>query len=135
MKIIKVIAEAADPVGDNKAVVGDHTEGPNLGEGANKVITGVNIKITMGSTMHPMETITIITIMAIIEVEADVAVAAIIIGVAVTEEAISEDITITNTTSITHMMMEHRWNSMVPHAHFVVASTTPLNTVLRVSMT
>ena len=134
MKITEVITEAADPKGDKKAVVGDLIEGPSLREGANKVTIEDNIKTTMGNTIHPVEVI-IIIIMTITEAEMDGAMVAIITAVTVTEEAIIEAITIINTTSITHMMMDHRWNNMAHHAYYVVASTTPLNTVSRVSMT
>ena len=72
--------------------------------------------------------------MAIIEVEVDMAMVEIITGVMVIEEAITEAITITNTISITHMMMDPRWNSMAHHVHYVVASITPLSTALRVNM-
>ena len=68
-KIIKAIIEAANPIGVNKVVVESLMEAPNKGEGANKIIIGDNIKATMGNTTPPTEAITIIIIMAIIEVE------------------------------------------------------------------
>ena len=86
MKIIEVITEAAEPTGDNMAMAGDLIEGPNLGAGVNKATIGDNIKITVGNTICPTEAIIIIKIiMAIIEVEVDVTVAAIITGVTVME--------------------------------------------------
>ena len=45
MRIIEVIAEAADHIGVNKAA--EHpSEDPNKGDGGNKTITGANTRIT-----------------------------------------------------------------------------------------
>ena len=53
----------------------------------------------------------------------------------VTEEAITEAITIINTISITHMMMDPSLNNMVHHALFVEVSIILLNIVMRENMT
>ena len=47
---------------------------------------------------------------------------------------IIEAITTTNTISIMVMMMSTRLINMVHHVHYVVAITTPQNTVLRENM-
>ena len=65
----------------------------------------------------------------------DVAMVVTITEAVAMNEAIFEAITITNTTNTIHMMMVHRWTNMAHHAHFVVALTTLLSTVLEKSMT
>ena len=65
MRIIKVIIEAADPIGVN-TVVGNHIKDPNMGKGDNKTIIGANTKATADNLIPPMEAILIIT-MAIIK--------------------------------------------------------------------
>ena len=82
----------------------------------------------MDNLIPPMVA-TIIIIMAIIEVEVAVAMVETITDPAVTEEAITKTITIMNTISITHMIMDLRSNNMVHHAHFAVVSTILLNIV------
>ena len=135
MKIIEVIAEAADPLGDNKEAAEGPIKVPNQGEGANKIITGDNTKATTGNITPSTVAITITIIMAIIEVEVDVAVVVIITELAAMGEAVIEAIIITNIINITHMMMAPRWSNMAHHVHFVVVSTTPLSIALRMSMT
>ena len=72
----------------------------------------------------------IITIIAIIKAEVVVAMVETIPDLTVTEEAIIKAIIITNTISITHMMMDHRLNNMAHHAHFVVVIIL-LNTAIK----
>ena len=73
--------------------------------------------------------------MAIIEAEVVVAMAETISDPAVAGEVIIETIIITNTTNITHMMMEHRLNNMAHHAHFAVVLIILLNISLKENMT
>ena len=134
MRIIEVIAEAADHTGINK-VAEDPLEDPNKREGDNKTIIGANTKITMDNLTPPVEAITITIITVIIKAEVDVAMVVIITEVMATDEAVIEAITITNTTNITHMMIVHRLNNMAHHVHFVAALITLPNTVLKESMT
>ena len=108
IRIREVIAEATDPTGVNKAVVENLTEVLNKGEGDSKIIIGANTKATVDNSTPPMEAITTIIIIAIIEAEVDMAMVVIITEVVAAGEAIIEAITITNTTNITHMMMSHR---------------------------
>ena len=72
------------------------------------------------------EAIIIIT-MAIIKAEVVVAMAETISDPVVMGEAIIKAIIITNTTNITHMMMDHRLNNMAHHVHFAVVLITLLN--------
>ena len=97
---------------------------PNKGEGDNKTIIGANTRVTADNLTPPMEAITITIIRVIIKAEVDVAVVVIITEVTATDEAVIEAITITNTTSITHMMMVHRLSNMAHHAHFMVVLIT-----------
>ena len=85
------------------------------------------------NTSHGGYTITIITV--IIKAEVDMAMMVIIIEVMATDEAVIKAITITNTTSITHMMMVHRLSNMTHHVHFAVVLITLPNTVFKESMT
>ena len=101
---MEVIIEVVDPIGVN-TMVGNHIEDPNTGEGDNKTITGVNTKTTADNLIPPTEAIIIIT-MAIIEAEVVLAMEETICDPAVMEEAIIEDIIITNTINITPMMMD-----------------------------
>ena len=73
--------------------------------------------------------------MAIIKAEVAVAMVVIIIDHAVTEEAITEAITIINTINIICMMMDPSSNNMVHHALFAEVSIILLNIVLRENMT
>ena len=133
MRIIEAIIEATDPTGVNMAVE-NHTEGPSKGEGNSKATTEANTKAIMGNTILPEETITIIT-MAIIEVEAVMAMEETILDLAVMAEAIIKAIIITNTINTTHMMMDHRSNNMAHHVHYAVVLTILLNTALKENMT
>ena len=133
MRIIEVIIEAVDLIGAN-ITVGSHIEGPSKGEGDNKIITEANFKATMGSLILLVVAITIIT-MVIIEAEVAVAVVVTFIDHRVTEEVITEAITIINIINITHMMMEPSLNNMVHHALFVEVSIILLNIALRENMT
>ena len=135
MRIIEVITEAANHTGVNKAVAENLIEVPNKGEEASKTIIGANTKVTTDNSTPPSEAITIIIITVIIKAEVDVAITIIVTEVTAMGEALTEAITTTNITNITHMMMVHRWNNMACHAHFVVASITLLNIVLKESMT
>ena len=135
MRIIEVITEAANHTGVNNVAAKNLTEVPNKGEGASKTIIGTNTKATTDNSTPPTEAITNIIMTVIIEAEVDMAMVVIVTEVAATGKTIIEAITITNTTSITHMMMVHRWSNMAHHVHFVVASITLLSVVLRESMT
>ena len=130
---MEVIIEATDPIGVN-TVVGSHIEDPNTGDREKKIIIGANTNTTTQNIIPPVEAIIIIT-MTIIEAEAVVAMAETISDPAVMGEAIIKAIIITNTINITHMMMDHRWNNMAHHAHFVVVLIILLNTVLKQNMT
>ena len=133
MRTIEVPTEAIDPTGAN-TVVENHTEVLSRGEGDNKIIIEANTKATVDNLIPPAAVI-IIIIMAIIEVEVAMTVEETITDHAVMEEAITDAITIINTISITHMMMDLRSNNMVHHVHFVVVSIILLNIVLRENMT
>ena len=133
MRIVEVIIEAIDPIEAN-ITVGGHTEGPNKGEGDNKIIIEANFKVTVGSLILLVVAITIIT-MAIIEVEVAVAVAVTFIDNMAMEEAITEAITTINIINIICIMMEPSLNNTVHHALFVEVSIILLNTVLRENMT
>ena len=134
MRITEVIAEAADHIGVNKAEKG-LLEDPNKGEGDNKTVIGANTRVTADNLTPPMEAITITIITVIIEAEVDVAMVVKITEVVALDKAVIKAITITNTTSITHMMMVHRLSNMAHHVHFVVVLITLPNTVLKESMT
>ena len=133
MRIIKVIIEAADPIGVN-TVVGNHIGYPNIGEGDNKTITGANTKATTDNLIPSVEAIIIIT-MTIIEAEVGMAVAETISDPIVMGEAIIEAIIIINTINMTHVMMDHRLNNMAHHVHFAVVLIILLNIVLKENMT
>ena len=133
MRIIEVTAEAVDPTGAN-AVVKSHIEVLSKGEGDNKIIMQVNIKAAVDNLMPPVSAIIKIT-MAIIKVDVAVVVVKTFTDHVVTEEAITQAITITHTINITLMMMDPRSNNMIHHVHFVVVSTILLNIVLRENMT
>ena len=135
MRIIEVITEATNLTGVKKVPAENLIEAPNKREGDSKTIIGANTKVTVDNLIPPKEAITIIIVTVIIEVQVDVALVVIITEVAATDEAITEAITITNTTNITHMMMAQRWNNLVHHAHFAVALITLLSIVLKESMT
>ena len=89
----------------------------------------------MDNLTLPMEAITITIVAVIIKAEVDMAMVVIITEVAAMDEVVIKAITITNTTSITHMMMVHRLSNMAHHAHFAVVLITLPNTVLKESMT
>ena len=133
MRIIEVIIEAADPVGVN-AVIENHIEDPNTGEGDNKTITGANTKATVDNSIPSAEAITIIT-MAIIKAEVVMAVVETISDPMVAGEAIIRAIIITNAINITHMMKDHRSNNMAHHVHFVVVLIILLDIALKENMT
>ena len=134
MRITEVIAETTDHIGVKKVAKG-LLEDPNKGEGDNKKIIGANTRVTVDNLTPPVEAITITIITVIIKAEVDMAVVVIISVVMAVEEAVIEAVTITSTTSITHMMMVHRLSNMAHHAYFVVALITLSNTVLKESMT
>ena len=100
MRIIEIIAEAADHTGVNK-VTKDPLEAPNKGEGDNKTIIGANTKITVDNLTPPAEAIKITIITVIIKEEVDMAVVVIITEVMAMDEAVIKAITITNTTNYT----------------------------------
>ena len=131
MRTIEVPTEAVDLTGAN-TVVEIYIEVLSSEKGDNKIITEANT--TMDNLIPPVAAI-IIIIMAIIEVEVAVAVVEIITDHTVTEEAITEAITITNTINITCMMMDPSSNNVVHHVHFAVVSIILLNIVLRENMT
>ena len=67
-------------------------------------------------------------------IEAEVAMAVTIIDHMVSEEAITETITIINTINITPMMMDPSSNNMVHHALFAKVPIILLNIALRENM-
>ena len=133
MRIIEVTVEAVDPIGANVMVEG-HIEGLNKGEGDNKIIIEANSRATADSLILLVVAIIIIT-MAIIKAEVAVAMVVTFIDHVVTEEAITEAITIINTINITRMMMELSLNNMVHHGLFAGVSIILLNIVSRENMT
>ena len=133
MRIIEVRIEAIDPTGAN-IVVEIHIEGLSRGEGDNKIIIEANTKATVDNLTPLMVAIIIIT-MAIIKLEVPMAMVVTFIDHVVTEEAITEAITIINTINITHMMMDHNSNNMVHHALFTEVSIIIPNIALRENMT
>ena len=108
--------------------------GSQQGEGENKSIIEANTKATADNLIHPVVARTIIA-MAIIKAEVAMAMVVTIIDHVVTEEAITEAITIINTINITPMMMDCSLNNMVHHALFLEVSIILLNIVLRENMT
>ena len=134
MRITEVIAEATDHIGVNKVAKG-LLEDPNKGEGDNKTILGANTRVTADNLTPLVDAIIVTIITVFIKTEVDVAVVVIITEVVAMDEVIIEAITITNTTSITHMMIVHRLSNMAHHVHFVVVLITLPNTVLKESMT
>ena len=78
-----------------------------------------------------------ITIITIVNIEAGVAMAVVVIFIdhMVMDEAIIEAITIMHTINITRMMMELNFNNMVHHVLFVEVSIILLNIVSRQNMT
>ena len=114
MRTLEVVTEATNPTGVNKVVAENLIEVLNKEEGDSKTIIGANTKGTADNLTLPMEAITIIIITVIIKAELVVAVVVKITEVAATDKAITEAITITNTTNTTHMMMVHRWNNIWP---------------------
>ena len=133
IRIIEVTIEAIDPTGANIAVE-SHIEGLSKGEGDNKIIIEANTKATADNSIPPVVAIIIIT-MAIIKAEVAMAAVVTMIDHMVTEEAITEALTIINTINITHMMMDPSLNNMVHHVLFVEFSIILLNIVLREHMT
>ena len=97
-RIIEVTIEAVDPTGANIAVK-SHIEGLNKGD--NKIIIEANTKATTDNSIPPVVAIIIIT-KAIIKAEVAVAAVVTIIDHMVTEEAITEAITIINHQYYTH---------------------------------
>ena len=134
MRNIEVIIEATDLIGVNAYGVSQHIEDPNIGKGDNKTIPGANTKATADNLIPPTEAIIIISL-AIIEAEVVVAVVETISDPVVTGEAITKAMIITNTTNITHMMMDHRLNIMAHHVHFAVVLIILLNIALKENMT
>ena len=100
----------------------------------NKIIIQVNTKATTDNLIPPVVAIIIIT-MAIIKAEMAVAMVVTIIDHVVTEEAITEAITIINTINITCMRVDPSSNNMVHHALFAEVSIILLNIVLKENMT
>ena len=87
---------------------------PYRGEGDSKIIVEANIKVTTDNLIISKVAI-IINIIAIIEVEVAMAMVGTIIDHVVTEEAITDTITIINTINMTCMMMDPSLNNMVHH--------------------
>ena len=111
MRIIQVTTEAVHPTGAN-TVVENHTEVLSRGEGHNKIIIEANTMVTMDNIIPPVAAIMII-IMAIIKVEVAVAMVETIIDYAVSEEAITETITIINTIILhTWITVQTIWSTM-----------------------
>ena len=133
MRIIEVTIEATDPTGTN-IVVENHIEVLNKGEGDNKIIIEANTKATVDNLIPPVVAM-IIIIMAIIKAEVAMAMVVTIIDHAVTEEAITEAITIINTINIICMMIDLSSNNMVHYVLFSEVSIILLNIVLRENMT
>ena len=133
MRTIGAKIEAVDPIGLH-SLVGNHIEDPSNREGDNKIITGANIKATVDNLIPLMEATIIIT-MAITKTEVVVAVVEAISDPTVAGEAIIKAIIITNTTNITHMMIDHRLDNMAHHAHFAVVLIICLNIALKENMT
>ena len=133
MRIIEVTIEAIDLTWAN-IVVENHLEFLSKGEGDKKIIIEANTKATMDN-LTPLSHGSYDNNYYGNYQEVAVAVGKTIKSHAVTEEAITEAITIINTINITCMMMDPSSNNMVHHALFVVVSIILLNTVLKENMT
>ena len=98
------------------------------------IIKAITTKVLKVNTTTHIEAIIKVIIMANLEAEAMVMVELITIEV-VTASLIIEVITTTNTISIIVMIMTTSLNNMAHHVHYVVATITPLNIVLKENMT
>ena len=111
---------------------------------ATKLHIKVNIKVTIIKAITPkvivvyttthIEPIIRVIIMANLEAEAVVMVEVMTMDM-VTAGLIIKVITTTNTISIMVMIMTTSLNNMAHHVHYVVATITPPNIVLRENMT
>ena len=99
-----------------------------------KIIKAITIKVLMVNTTTHIEAITRVIIMANLETEA-MAMVELITMDAVTAGLIIKVITTTNTISIMVMIMTTSLSKIAHHVHYVVATITPPNIVLRENMT
>ena len=144
MRITEVNLEAVDPI--EAKLLDDFSEVKILIVEANitKIHTRVNTKVTiieaittkvlMVNTITHIEAIIRVIIVANLEAEVMVVVELITMDV-VTAGLIIEVTTITNTISIMVMIMTANLSNMADHVHYVVATITPPNIVLRENMT
>ena len=98
------------------------------------IIKAITTKVLMVNTTTHIEAIIRVIVMANLEAEAVVMVELITMDT-VTAGLIIEAITTTNTISIMVMIMTTSLINMAHHVHYVVASITPPNIVLRVNTT
>ena len=98
------------------------------------IIKAITTKVLMVNTTTHTEAIIRVIVMANLEAEAVVMVELITMDT-VTAGLIIEAITTTNTISIMVMIMTISLINMAHHVHYVVASITPPNIVLRVNTT
>ena len=98
------------------------------------IIKAITTKVLMVDTTTHVEAISRVMIMANLEAEAVVVVEVITVD-AVAAGLIIEVITTTNTFSIMVMIMTTSLSNMAHHVHYVVATITPPNIVLRENMT
>ena len=98
------------------------------------IIKAITTKVLMINTTTHVEAIIKVITMANLEAESVVMVELITMD-AVMAGLIIEVITTTNTISIMVMIMTTSLNNMAHHVHYVVATITPPNIVLRENMT
>ena len=139
MGITEVNLEAVDPI--EAKLLDDFLRGQNChGRGHIKVNTKLTIikaittKVLMVNTTTHIEAIIRVIIIANLEAEAVVMVELIKMD-AVMVGLIIEVITTTNTISIMVMIMTTSLSNMAHHVHYVVATITPPNIVLKKNMT
>ena len=144
MRITEVNLEAIDPIGTK--LLDKFSEIKILMVEANatkihikantkvKIIKAITTKVLMVNTTTHIEAIIRVIIMANLDAEAMVMVELLSMD-AVMAGLIIEVITTTNTISIMVMIMTTSLSNMVNHVHYVVATITPLNIVLRENMT
>ena len=144
MKITEVNLEATNPI--EAKLLDDFSEVKILMVEANStkihikvntkvtIIKAITTKVLMVNTTTHVEAIIRVIIMANLEAKAMVMVELITMDT-VTAGLIIEVITTTNIISIMVMIMTTSLSNMAHHVHYVVATITPPNIILRKNMT
>ena len=144
MRITEVNLEAVDPI--EAKLLDDFSEVKVLMVEANTttihikvntkvtIIKAITTKVFVINTTTHIEAIVRVIIMANLEAEAVVMVELITMDM-VMAGLIIKEITTTNTISIMVMIMTTSLSNMAHHVHYVVATITPPNIVLRENMT